>query len=155
MKKGFTFKMISISIITAIAAMGKSIGNWGDFQYMQDKAEQDKLSAEQKQAQTMKDAVDLARAAAEAELAKAQSIRCDRHGNLKQKIMRPCRDALAPAVIIGSDKRKYASVETLPNGVSVYRIWKAGCEPHGKGCCQFIHPGQPEWEQVQGDKKRW
>jgi hypothetical protein len=146
--------MISISIITAIAAMGKSIGNWGDFQYMQDKAEQDKLTAEQKQAQILKDAVDLARAAAEAELAKAQSIRCDRHGNLKQKIMLPCRDALAPAVVIGSDKKKYARVEDLPAGVSVYRIWKAGCEPHGKGCCQFIHPNQPEWASVQ-DKKRW
>ena len=124
---------------------------WGDIWQDEQDAEFARLSAHDQRMRMLLEAskareaaVAMARAAAESEVLKERSIVCDRQGKLKPQaqVMRLCRDANAPAVFIGSDKRKYASVEDMPRGVSVYRAWKAGCELHAKGCCKFLHPGQ-------------
>ena len=77
----------------------------------------------------------MARGAALEEINKAKSMVCGRDGKLRVPLkMRKCRDATAKACI---DKKG--------------RRWEAGCELHRNGCCEFVHPDQPEWEQlVQG-----
>lgn len=133
---------------------------WGDIWSDEQEAELAALDSQQRRLRDLLDGAKareasaaMARAAAESEIAKAQSIVCDRSGKLKKQVMRPCRDAMSPAVIIGSDNRKYAAVADLPHGISVHRIWKAGCEMHAKGCCEFLHPDQPEWAEFQAGSR--
>jgi len=132
---------------------------WGDIWCDEQEAELAALSDHQRRlrdllegAKAREAAAALARAASEAEIVQAKSIVCDRRGNLQKKVLRPCRDASKAAVVIGTKglmKREFATVEaTLAAGFSVHRVWKAGCELHEKGCCQYIHPGQAEWAQL-------
>ena len=125
----------------------------GDRLLDQEAAEFDRLSAHEQrlrmllEASKAREAAEkMARAAAASEIAKAQSIVCDRSGKLKRQVLRPCRyfnykGVLGRAEPGGTNKR----------GV----IWEAGCELHLKGCCEFIHPDQAEWRQFTQAAKRW
>ncbi len=115
---------------------------WGDIWQEEEDAAIARLSTEQRlarQAAVVAEAAALAdrmaRGAALEEISKAKSMVCGRDGKLRVPLtMRMCRDALAKACI---DKKG--------------RRWEAGCELHRNGCCKFVHPDQPEWEQlVQG-----
>ena len=122
-----------------------SQSQWGDLMLEQEAAEFARLSAHEQrmrmllEASKAREAAErLSRAAAASEIAKAQSIVCDRSGKLKKQVLRPCRyfnyqGVLGRAEPGGTNKR----------GVS----WAAGCELHLKGCCEFIHPDQAEWQQ--------
>jgi len=112
---------------------------WGDIWSDEQEAELAALDSQQRRlrdllegAKAREASAAMARAAAESEIAKAQSIVCDRGGKLKKQVMRPCRDALSP---------------------SVHRSWKGGCEMHAKGCCEFLHPDQPEWAEFQAGSR--
>jgi len=56
-------------------------------------------------------------------------------GKVMGRINQPCRYANSPESV---DK----------NGV----VWPAGCEPHRKGICPYLHPGEAGYDDVQ--KKR-
>jgi hypothetical protein len=131
---------------------------WGDVWLDEQETELAALDANQRRLRDLLEgskareaATAMARAAAEAEIVQAQSIVCNRKGVLQKKVLRKCRDAEKAAVVIGMKgpaKREFPNVEaTLSAGFSVYRVWKAGCELHAKGCCQYIHPDQTEWVQ--------
>ena len=131
---------------------------WGDIWLDEQDAELAALDANQRRLRALLEgskareaATAMARAAAEAEIVQAQSIVCNRKGVLQKKVLRKCRDAEKAAVVIGMKgqvKREFPDAEaTLAAGFSVYRVWKAGCELHSKGCCQYIHPDQAEWIQ--------
>lgn len=105
---------------------------WGDIWLDE---EQWLTTAEERAEETAALLERLARGAALEEIAKAKSIVCDRNGKLRVPLkMRRCRDATAAACV---DKKG--------------RRWEAGCELHRSGCCEFVHPDQPQWEElVQG-----
>ena len=105
---------------------------WGDI-WLDEEARM--TTAEERARQSADLADRLARGAALDEIAKAKSLVCGRDGKIRVPLkMRRCRDATAAACI---DKKG--------------RRWEAGCELHRNGCCEFVHPDQPEWAQlVQG-----
>ena len=118
---------------------------WGDVWQDEEAAEFARLDAHAQRMRLLLEASKareanekLARAAALSEIAKAQSIVCDRSGKLKKQVLRPCRYFKFQGVL-GSPE---------PGGTNKKGIsWAAGCELHLKGCCEFIHPDQPEWAQ--------
>lgn len=118
---------------------------WGDIWSDEQEAELAALDANQRRLRDLLEASKareasekMARAAAASEIVKAQSIVCDRSGKLKKQIMRPCRYFKYQGVL-----GRPEPAGTNKHGVS----WAAGCELHLKGCCEFIHPDQPEWRQ--------
>lgn len=88
-------------------------------------------------------------------------------GVLKHKTGRCCRDAEEPAKwVVG--KRKLGNYKewtakdpkatkkptVRPAGVPADAIfWSYGCEPHAKGCCPHLHPGETGYEEVKSGKK--
>ena len=120
---------------------------WGDVWYDELEEEEARMDANQKR---MRDLLEgskrreaneaLARAAALSEIAKAKSIICDRSGKMKKAmVMRPCN--------YFNFKGQLGTPE--PGGVNKKGVaWLAGCELHRNGCCEFVHPDQPEWQQI-------
>uniref|UniRef100_A0A6C0BCD9 Uncharacterized protein n=1 Tax=viral metagenome TaxID=1070528 RepID=A0A6C0BCD9_9ZZZZ len=120
---------------------------WGDVYMDELEEENEKLSADQRR---MRDLLEgskrreaneaAARGAALSEIAKAKSILCDRSGKMrKATVMRPCR--------YFNFKGQLGVPE--PGGVNKKGVaWLAGCELHRNGCCEFVHPNQPEWQQI-------
>ena len=120
---------------------------WGDVYMDELEEEEARMDANQRR---MRDLLEgaarreaneaLARAAALSEIAKAKSILCDRSGKMKKAtVMRPCR--------YFNFKGQLGTPE--PGGVNKKGVaWLAGCELHRNGCCEFVHPDQPEWQQI-------
>jgi len=58
-------------------------------------------------------------------------------GKVIARINQPCRYANSPESV---DK----------HGV----VWPAGCEPHRKGICPYLHPGEAGYDEARVQKKR-
>ena len=84
-----------------------------------------------------------------------------KHGALKHTSGRPCRDAEEPAKWVkgkkklgtykewaATDPKATAKPSVRPAGVPADAIfWSYGCEPHAKGCCPHLHPGDADYEK--------
>jgi len=144
---------------------------WGDLIYDQEMEELAAETPEQAAARLMKreaadeDGADKLKAY---ELQKRQSINTDaKTGALKRTSGRCCRDAEEPAKWVGPHKiqgkrQEWAATDPKakckpskrPTGVPADAIfWAYGCEPHAKGCCPHLHPGDADYETVKAGKK--
>lgn len=88
-------------------------------------------------------------------------------GDLKRKVGRCCRDAEESAkwVVgkrklgnykewIATDPKTTKKPSVRPAGVPANAIfWSYGCEPHAKGCCPHLHPGEAGYEEAKSGKR--
>lgn len=144
---------------------------WGDLIYDQEMEELAAETPEQAAARLMKreaadeDGADKLKAY---EMNKRQSINTDaKTGALKHCTGRACRDAEMPAKWVSpqkfqgkrqewaaTDPKATAKPSKRPTGVPADAIfWGYGCEPHAKGCCPHLHPGQPGYDDVKAGRK--
>lgn len=152
-------------------AMVHGDGMWGDILYEQDMAALAAETAAQTAARIVK-AEKVEEASAdrlkEYELHKRGLLNNDaKTGALKHKTGRICRDAEEPAKwVIGKKKmgnyQEWAATDpkaktkpsVRPKGVPANAIfWSYGCEPHAKGCCSHLHPGEADYEMVKAGRK--
>lgn len=145
--------------------------SWGDIIY---EAEQEALAAEtpeqkaERQLKVEKQTEQTADSLKEYQLKKLAALNTDaKTGSLKHKSGRCCRDAEEPAKwVVGkrklgnykewtaTDPKATKKPSTRPPGVPADAIfWSYGCEPHAKGCCPHLHPGELGYEEAKSGKK--
>ena len=146
---------------------------WGDVLYEE---EQERLAAEtpgEKAARLQKlekQEEQTADSLKEYQLKKLAALNTDaKTGSLKHKSGRCCRDAEEPAKWVdphrrtsngkrmewpAKDPKATKKPSVRPAGVPADAIfWAYGCEPHAKGICPHLHPGEMGYEEAKSGKK--
>ena len=151
-------------------AMVHGDGMWGDILYEQDMAALAAETAAEKAARIRK--VEKSEEASadrlkEYELHKRGLLNNDaKTGAIKHKTGRACRDAEMMAKwVIGkqkmgnyqewpaTDPKAKTKPSVRPKGVPSNAIfWSYGCEPHAKGCCSHLHPGEAGYEDAKAGR---
>jgi hypothetical protein len=139
--------------------------SWGDFVLDEEEAEEARMSplqlAEKEEKKAVKDET-LAEGHKDYLLRRLEQANVDaKTGSLKRHSGRCCRDAEEPAKWVVGKKRvgtykewiaadpKMTAKPPRPADVPPTAVfWGYGCEPHLKGSCPHLHPGQKGYEEA-------